>query len=316
MWYSLLVIEDKCMRNSTHPGLDAGSPGTCLVTGASSGIGSWITEGLSAQGHSLVLPVRNQAKGRRTVDAIHDAAPSGAGEVRLAELDLADRESVDTLIANQLSEGTPIDVLVLNAGVVTVGEKKPRWTVDGHELNFQTNYLGHAELTLGLLPLLQATGGGVVIQSSLAASWISYDWDKLRSVFSYHPSAAYAQSKLALGLFGMELARRSKVEGWGISVQFCHPGIAPGSEIAPYIRGLLPKPLVDWAVKNLGNSTEQAANTALAAVGSTAEIPRLYAPSRWWGMAGPAEERDVFASFDDAQGAVDLWQRTHWLLGY
>ena len=40
---------------------------------------------------------------------------------------------------------------------------------------------------------------------------------------------AYRQSKIAFGLFGLELDRRSQALGWGITSNLSHPGVAPTS---------------------------------------------------------------------------------------
>ncbi|WP_198414063.1 hypothetical protein [Micromonospora phaseoli] len=43
---------------------------------------------------------------------------------------------------------------------------------------------------------------------------------------------AYRQSKIAFGLFGLELDRRSRAHGWGVTSNLAHPGVAPTSLLA------------------------------------------------------------------------------------
>ena len=103
--------------------------------------------------------------------------------------------------------GEPIHVLVNNAGVMTPPERQS--TQDGFELQFGTNHLGHFALTGALLPLLEAGRARVTSQASIAARSGSINWDDLNFDRSYDGMKAYRQSKIAVGLFALELSRRS-----------------------------------------------------------------------------------------------------------
>ncbi len=296
---------------------------TALVTGASDGIGFEIARGLARSGARLLLPVRDRGKGGRAAARIRESAPGV--RLELLDLDLARLDSVAALVRTLRAAGEPIGFAVLNAGAVMLGERRRRTTPDGFELAFQTNFLGHAALVLGILPLLRgdgrADGGGglggadhpggarVVVQGSLAAAGARLDWGDLQGARRYGAYRAYRSSKLALGLFGAELARRSAAEGWGLSVQLCHPGIAPGSAIAPALRALLPAGLVGWASTRIGNPPEQAAQTALAALAAPRSDPRrMFAPAGPFGIAGPPRERAAFANLGRAGDARMLWE--------
>jgi NAD(P)-dependent dehydrogenase (short-subunit alcohol dehydrogenase family) len=137
---------------------------TAVITGGSSGIGLEIAHGLAAAGARIVLPVRNAAKGDRASAAIRDRLKGAPVDVKTEALDLARLDTVHAL-ARRLASG-PVDVLVLNAGIVTLGEHGRRLTPDGFELNFQTNFLGHAALLLDLLPTLRRCGTRVIVQCS------------------------------------------------------------------------------------------------------------------------------------------------------
>lgn len=279
---------------------------TTLVTGGSSGIGFEIALGLAAGGARVLLPVRNRTKGDDARSRIQEQVPRA--EVDVLDLDLAQLETVHAL-AGSLPE---LDLLILNAGIVTIGSEGRQLTLDGFELNFQTNYLGHAALVRDLLP--QLVGARLVVQCSLAAAHAELDWDDLQGEREFHAFHAYAASKLALGLFGMEVARRSDAAGWGISVQLCHPGVTPGSSIAPEIRAMLPEGLVHWASERLGNSPAEAARTALAAATTDADEVRMFAPGGPFGLAGRPVARDPFGSLCDLDAAARLWEVTAALL--
>ncbi len=124
-------------------------------------------------------------------------------------------------------EGRPIHILVNNAGVMSPPNRQT--TVDGFELQFGTNHLGHFALVARLLPLLRAGHARVTSQISIAACRGAVNWDDLNWERSYHGMGAYRQSKIAFGLFGLELDRRSKAQGSrvGYHQQFLPPGGGP-----------------------------------------------------------------------------------------
>lgn len=278
-----------------------------LVTGASSGVGREIGRGLAARGAELVLPVRDLERGRRAVDAIRESVPDARVELR--ELDLARLGSVRALTAALLAEDRSLDLLVLNAGVALVGDPVRRVTPDGFELHFQTNFLSHAALCLGLLPLLERGRARVVVQGSLASAVVGVRWDDLQFEHRYGPLRAYGSSKTALGLFGVELARRAPALAVGLS----HPGVVPGSAIAAEIRERVWGWLRDAVVHRVGNSPARAAETALVALetarpGTPGDIPVGIAPGRWAQMAGPPRARRPFRRLLDADAAGRVWR--------
>ncbi|WP_086827907.1 SDR family oxidoreductase, partial [Allokutzneria sp. NRRL B-24872] len=199
-----------------------------VVTGASDGVGLGIAARLAAAGAEVIMPVRNPGKGEAAIAAIRQRTPEA--NVALRSLDLSSLRSVTELAELLLSEDEPIHVLVNNAGVMTPPERKT--TEDGFELQFGTNHLGHFTLVTALLPLLRAGRARVTSQISVSANRHAINWADLNWERSYSGDRAYSQSKIALGLFGLELARRSNAGGWGITSNLAHPGIAPTNLLA------------------------------------------------------------------------------------
>src|SRR5262249_35414599 len=78
-------------------------------------------------------------------------ASTGNDAVRVSQLELVDRDSVDALVGDW--DG-PLDILVNNAGVMAIPELE--LSPDGHEMQFATNHLGHFRLALGLHDALAA----------------------------------------------------------------------------------------------------------------------------------------------------------------
>ncbi|MFC8825902.1 SDR family NAD(P)-dependent oxidoreductase [Streptomyces sp. NPDC057137] len=182
-----------------------------VVTGASSGIGSETARALTAAGAEVTLAVRNTAAG----DAVAAAIGKSTGGIRprVVRLDLADRTSVTRFVD---AWSGPLHLLINNAGVVTGGLER---TIEGWELQFATNHLGHFALATGLhdaLALGAPDHGGarIVAVSSTAHMRSGIDFDDLHfERRDYDPQIAYAQSKTANSLFAVEATRLWASEG-------------------------------------------------------------------------------------------------------
>ena len=199
-----------------------------VVTGASDGIGVGIATRLAAAGAEVIVPVRNREKGERALAGIRTAVPDA--QVSLRDLDLASLDAVRRLSAELRDEGTPISLLIANAGVMTPPQR--RTTEDGFELQMGANHLGHAALAAGLMPVLREGRARLTWQVSVAAARGRVHWEDPQQERSYDPMRAYRQSKIALGLLGLELDRRSRAEGWGVRSVLSHPGVAATNLLA------------------------------------------------------------------------------------
>ena len=195
---------------------------TAVVTGANSGIGWYTTLELARHGAAVTLAVRTPEKGEKAVAEIREAIGTGAGDLRVADLDLSSLASVQAFA--EAWDG-PLGLLVNNAGVMT----PPRYqqTRDGFELQFGTNHLGHFALTGRLLPaLLAAPESRVVTVSSVAHFGGKTDVIEGNPGDHYRPSPAYSNTKLANLLFAFELQRRASLAGVGLTSTAAHPGVA------------------------------------------------------------------------------------------
>ncbi|MEN4479112.1 SDR family oxidoreductase [Mycolicibacterium cosmeticum] len=288
-----------------------------VVTGASDGIGLGIATRLAGAGAEVIMPVRNPDKGRIAVAGIRERYPHA--KVTLEDLDLSDLASVTALADKLRAEGAPIHLLVNNAGVMTPPDLQR--TADGFELQFGTNHLGHFALTGRLLPLLKAGRARVTSQTSVAAKRGEINRDDLNWERSYDGMAAYRQSKIACGLFGLELSRRSQAAGWGISSNISHPGVAPTSLLAA-------RPEVGRARDTLGVRMIRRLSTLGLMVGTvdSAQLPALLAATagrdggfygpQWPGNAGgPPGEHALWKPLCDTASAARLWAVSEELTG-
>jgi len=190
---------------------------TCLVTGASAGIGKAAAEGLVRLGARVVMAVRDPAKGERARREIIGA--TGRGDVELAVVDLASQASVRAFASEAARRFPALDVLVNNAGVWLSRKAK---SPDRVELTWATNVLGYHLATELLLPLLRRAPHARIVNvaSQLAGS---LDLDDVQ--FDHRPydgREAYKQSKQADRMLTWALARR--LAGTSITANSLHPG--------------------------------------------------------------------------------------------
>jgi NAD(P)-dependent dehydrogenase (short-subunit alcohol dehydrogenase family) len=290
-----------------------------MLTGGSDGIGLRIATRLAAAGAEVVLPVRNPEKGDVAVARIREAAPSA--RVSLRRLDLSSLESVAALGETLRGEGEPIHLLINNAGVMTPPDRQV--TADGFELQFGTNHLGHFALVAHLLPLLRAGRARVTTQVSVAANRGAINWDDLNWERSYYGMRAYSQSKIALGLFGLELDRRSRAEDWGITSNLSHPGVAPTSLLSarPELgRGgdTVSVRLIRWlSARGLGVGTPETAALPALYAGSSAEAHggRFYGPDGVGHLGGAPGEQKLFSRLTGGAEAARIWEVSEHLTG-
>jgi NAD(P)-dependent dehydrogenase (short-subunit alcohol dehydrogenase family) len=140
-------------------------------------------------------------------------------------LDVADLDSVRRFAAEFLSDGKALDLLINNAGVMAIPQR--RTTPQGFEMQFGTNHLGHFALTGLLLPaLLRQPKSRVVTVASIAHKGGKLNFDDLNAERGYDPRGAYQQSKLANLVFGLEFDRRLRAHSAETASVIAHPGVA------------------------------------------------------------------------------------------
>ncbi|WP_370240381.1 SDR family oxidoreductase [Aeromicrobium sp.] len=281
------------------------------VTGARDGIGLGIAGRLAGAGAELVLPVRNLDKGERAAERLR--SEHHGAKVTTHPMDLSSLASVADFGELMRAQGAPVHLLVNNAGVMTPPER--RTTADGFELQLGTNHLGHVALTAHLLPLLVAGRARVTSQTSVVARSGAIQWDDLDGEQDYDAMQLYRQSKIAVGLFGLELDRVSRREGWGITSTIAHPGVAPTSLLAA--RPEMGRPsdtrevrLIRWLSRRgvlVGTVDSAGLPCLVAATSPTSDGGQFYGPQGLGGTSGRPGLQKLWKPLDDPEAGRRLW---------
>jgi NAD(P)-dependent dehydrogenase (short-subunit alcohol dehydrogenase family) len=205
-----------------------------IVTGATNGVGLATARTLTQAGAQVIMAVRNTELGAQRAAAI-------GGDTSVVELDLADLSSVRSFPDRLAGD---VDILINNAGAVIPKQGR---TVDGFETTLGTNFLGPFALTNLLYRRIRSKIITVASDTHKTATLDlddpHYRWDK----WSSYP--AYARSKLAVMLWGLELDRRLRAVGSPVSAYLTHPG---------------------WVASNITNVSQTRAMAAFHAVAKAA----------------------------------------------
>jgi NAD(P)-dependent dehydrogenase (short-subunit alcohol dehydrogenase family) len=284
---------------------------TAVVTGANSGLGLVTARELARHGASVTLACRNTGKGEQALQSIQSEVPSAS--LALMALDLSSLDSVQQFAERYRAEHTGLDLLVNNAGVMAPPRKL---TVDGFEMQFGTNHLGHFALTAQLIGLMEGRDDArVVTVSSNAHKMGAIKFDDLQREHGYRRWSAYGQSKLANLMFALELNRRARAGHVAVKSLAAHPGYAATK-------------LQSAAAPMLDRLVMKASNLLMAQSADMGALPSLYAATQprleggsYIGPDGIGEFRGhphlatPNAAARDEQTAARLWEISERLTG-
>jgi len=262
---------------------------TAIVTGCNSGIGLETMRVLALRGAHVIGTARTIERGR-------EACASVSGKTTPVVLELSDFDSVVACASEIRALDTPVDVLVCNAGVLLNDLQQVR----GLEMQFVVNHLGHFILANRLLDRVTAAPQGrVVVVGSVAHRFVppgGIQFDNLSG--KGWERQAYGHSKLANGLFSLELSKR--LRGTHATSNALHPGVVATN----IMRNLnLPRPAggsagggMSWETPAQGAATScyLASNPALAGV-----------TGLYFADCNPAEQSDFQK---DPAMAARLWK--------
>lgn len=288
---------------------------TIVVTGATSGIGYFVAEGLADLGARIIVAARSVQK----ANAVLELLP-GSDRHRHLPFDLSDIESVRAAGRQIAAEG-PIDGLVMNAGIIGATPHFTRGPFDV-ESTAGLNVLAHLEfLRLAMPALQQAPAARIVSVGSMLTRKIPFDRSAWLSRDQYHPRRAYAMSKHAAEILGFELDRRLRADASHIASVVTHPGGAidaltpdrpPLHQRSAWLR--VAAATLGPLSSRLVQGKDVAAQPAIAAIAAPALPAMSYiGPSRA-ATGNPALARPVATSTDPELGRW-LWRETERILG-
>ncbi|MGA0217849.1 MAG: SDR family oxidoreductase [Ilumatobacteraceae bacterium] len=178
-----------------------------VVTGANSGIGRATAIHLAAKGHTVYGTVRSISK----ADKLKAMADEAGVSIELAELDVADGDSVRQGFDDIMKRAGQVDNLVNNAGVGgngVVEETSPKEFLDVMNVDL----CGAVRCSQAVLPQMRERGSGAIINITSVAG-----------CFGAIAQAPYVASKWALEGVSEELAL--EVAPFGIRVAIIEPGV-------------------------------------------------------------------------------------------
>jgi NAD(P)-dependent dehydrogenase (short-subunit alcohol dehydrogenase family) len=288
---------------------------TILITGANSGIGYEAAIQFARVHANVILACRRPDSAQRAADQITKLFPGS--NVEVLALDLSSLASVRAAAGAFQQAHPKLDVLCNNAGVMALPYTR---TVDGFEMQFGTNHLGHFALTGLLLESLLAAGDARVVTVSSGAHKIgSIHFDDLTLERSYGKWSAYGQSKLANLLFMFELQRRAEKTGARLMSVACHPGYAATNLqfAGPRVRGSSFAERF-WSVMNgmlAQNAAMGALPTLYAATAPDVHGGDYIGPDGFQEMWGNPVKVPVSNAARDVSTAARLWEVSEKLTG-
>ena len=274
---------------------------TCLVTGATSGIGKETALRLAMLGATVIIVARDASRGAAAEAEITGRVPLAKVEVMSA--DLSSLAQVRRLAGDVLGRHSRLDVLVNNAGVIS---PRRQLTGDGLEATFATNHLGPFLLTSLLRGLLERSAPArvVTVSSAVHKQVRAIPWDDLPRGAQSGQAHAYPVSKLLNILFTAELARR--LAGTGVTANCLHPGFVRtslGRDVTGVLGTVLPM------ILRLRPGPEAGARTPIY-LASSPEVAGV--TGGYFVNCKPAEPG---ALAKDTQAAARLWALSEDLVG-
>lgn len=177
--------------------------------GANTGLGFETTKALVKRDATVIMACRSMERADKAIGLIRKQTTNGT--MVPCHLDLASFESIVQFVENIKENFPNFNCLINNAGLAIPDYKQK--TVDGFEIHFGTNHLGHFLLTRLLQNRIEANGARIVVVSSLMHQRGTIDFTTMTKCvappgFSKRNNVLYNNSKLANFYHARELYKR------------------------------------------------------------------------------------------------------------
>lgn len=309
---------------------------TIAVTGTTSGTGLVFARTCARKGARVLMLNRKSSRSDSAQERVKAESPSGS--VETIECDLMSFDSVRAacavLVTACAKDG--LDVLCCNAGIMAFEDKA---TVDGYDVQMQTNHLSHFLLAREAFPLLEAaaarTGEARIVSHSSGARMGSggplgerylgpNGGDLGGNGASMLCGGArwkrYGQTKLANSVFTQALHERLQASGSKVKAVCCAPGGAVTDLQATTVKdGGLASGFASWMMSKTQSAEDGTMPLLLGSVGPAADVPSggsMFEPTHWGGWVGPAgRPKALMATEKRADSKALLWEMSEKAVG-
>lgn len=179
---------------------------TVLITGANKGIGYETARQLGALGYIILIGSRNEEKGQEAVAALKKEDINA----HFIQLDLAEQATIEAAAKQIEQQFSSLDILVNNAGIsLGAGVAPSQFKLSDLRETYETNFFGTIAVIQAMLPLLQQSPAGRIVNLSSGLGSLTYNSDPEHE-FSRFNLLAYNSSKTALNAATIIFAKEFK----------------------------------------------------------------------------------------------------------
>lgn len=278
---------------------------TCIITGASSGVGLYGALALTNRGWHVIMACRDMAKAQAAAERLGIAPDRRT----IVHIDLGSQASVHAFVEAFRASGRSLDALVCNAAVYLPRLTEPMRSPEGYEISVATNHFGHFLLANLLLPDLERSAHAsrrLIILGTVTANSEEFggkipipapadlgNLEGLEAGFkapigmlngkAFKPGKAYKDSKLCNMITGRELHRRFH-EQTGIVFNTLYPGCVADTPLFRHTPRAF-QVIFPWFQKNItkGYVTQALAGDRLAQVVADAQFGERSGVHWSWG---------------------------------
>ena len=217
-----------------------------LITGANKGIGFGLAKGLLKQSnHKIILTSRDESRGKESLRLLEEEFPNK--DIIYHQLDITDKDSINTCVEWVNTKFGKIDILVNNAGVAAKGNS---FNTDVFDMTFATNVYGTIDFTEKMIDRVKDNGKIIIIGSTsgmlnkLKSEEIKEEIRKSDSIEKLYELASrfrkaieneaidkegwcyntYSVSKMLINTYARILGKKKEILDRNIQVYACCPG--------------------------------------------------------------------------------------------
>lgn len=174
-----------------------------LITGANKGIGFETARQLGNMGYVVLLGTRDVHKGEEAAQRLLNEGIEAYG----IELDVTSQKTIDTAVNHIEQTFGSLDILINNAGISVGGATPPSLiAVDDIRETYNTNFFGMISVTQAMLPLVQQSPAGRIVNLTSGLGSLTYNSDPEHEHAQFN-LLGYNSSKAAVNMFTVTLAK-------------------------------------------------------------------------------------------------------------